>query len=592
MGKIYESAAHVVCWVWRSESNNPPEYAVTSAEFLALPRWGLRNTKANTEERVLQLEDIESLIRLGELLVWPSYWTRRWIIQELFLPREITLMFGVVQIPLGHVERFFQAAVENFDLGRGIRMSFADLRARHKLYRHLSRDDIESLEEVEYSLGLCGAAKVCKHRAMRRVWNKSPASTSTTTTTSASAYLIGKVARAFSYNPTSQWSECLQLYHDFDCGEPLDVVYAIQTMVRTEDQLKVNYKMPGIDLIKQVLKTMAKSRGEKLKLDPQHLFLFARLLAKKMFVPHEVISHIFRAPSSESIPSFEFQLSVRLRGVIVSHISCHEISTKDCWYQLLIGGDKASRPLRQYSSSYPKFPSLSDTSQDGDFDRDWDQDIRDAENELDEDADQDTNIFRDQGFDVDDFLNNFDQYPDPEEFREKALDCAESWIKRGFWDQRSQGPVFWERHLIEKKKGVYSPIPRTASPKHRDESWKPRPDERFFVARTCGSGILFPFGSSKHKVDIIGFSEFPIKPDDEIWQIPGMETALIMRKEDDGVRIVSPAYLFKRAWFHQEAFSDAITGFKCEWSCLEIDATVGKKRMIELDFPLLLELSQ
>jgi hypothetical protein len=37
---------------------------------------------------------------------------------------------------------------------------------------------------------------------------------------------------------------------------------------------------------------------------------------------------------------------------------------------------------------------------------------------------------------------------------------------------------------------------------------------------------------------------------------------------------------------------DGITGVKSKWSVLELNTSFGKKRELEIDFPMLLELSQ
>jgi hypothetical protein len=80
-----------------------------------------------------------------------------------------------------------------------------------------------------------------------------------------------------------------------------------------------------------------------------------------------------------------------------------------------------------------------------------------------------------------------------------------------------------------KKNRIFTPSPNTSLLKERDHSWgwDVRIDERFFIGRNPGNQTCVNITRIGADIDILGISELPIRPADEIWQIPRVEVALI-----------------------------------------------------------------
>ena len=104
---------------------------------------------------------------------------------------------------------------------------------------------------------------------------------------------------------------------------------------------------------------------------------------------------------------------------------------------------------------------------------------------------------------------------------------------------------------------------------------------------------------------IYGISELPIEREDEIWQIPGIEMALVLRRDGEEYCVVSRVYLYDN-WHntHKEnrprgflllfakLDKDEISNESLTWNCLKPNTTMEEKRVIRLDLPFLLELSR
>jgi hypothetical protein len=164
-----------------------------------------------------------------------------------------------------------------------------------------------------------------------------------------------------------------------------------------------------------------------------------------------------------------------------------------------------------------------------------------------------------------------------------ALPFADLSIKHGLWATPGKGRKFRERMFSQDENEVFCPLPISGTSKER--GWDDYVGQQFFIARPSRPYTRF---------DVIGVSEFPVRPDDEIWQIPGKQVALMMRKEGEKLyRMVSLAYLRIRNTLSKELSSqDEITEEECIWNCLKLDTKVGWPIAIQIAYPMLLELSR
>jgi len=514
MDQVYENAAEVIAWVWPIDSEYPRDAALLSATFLAQERWSSPSTK----QRLLQFDDIDNLRYLTHLLISPSCWTRRWIVQELVLAQDGVLMFYDARIRIRDVQQFFQA-LQQMDLELTTRQIISKTLALVRRIRSMNREQLRSLKGFERTFEVCQAAKICLHRVERRVWGGQSRVKSLSIMNAAQT--MSRVL--LHYNPTQSWADCLHQFHHFDCQHPLDVIYAIQGLVRTKDRTTVDYHLAPIALINHVLRVMASSGLNQNKApNSNSRFLYASLLAKEMFrKPYrnldEELDHIFLSP--DLAPELVGQLvKARLTAFITGHATFQELCESEVWDR-----DHEIPPLR---------PRLG-------------EDI--------------TSVSR------------------------FALPFADLSIKHGFWATPGIGRKFWERIFSKDEKGVFCPLPRSATCKER--GWDDYVGQQFFIARPSHSYTRF---------DVIGISDFPVRRDDEIWQIPGKQVALVMRKEGENLyRMVSLAYLRIINTLSKELSSqDEITEEECIWSCLKLDTKVGRAIAIQIDYPMLLELSR
>lgn len=514
MDQVYEGAAEVIAWVWPVDSEYPRDAALLSATFLDQKRWSSPLTK----HRLLQLDDIDNLRHLTHLLISPSYWTRRWIVQELVLAQDGVLMFYDVRIQFRDVQQFFQA-LQQMDLELTTRQLISKTFAMTRRIRSMDREPRKSLEAIERTFEVCQAAKICLHRVERRVWGGQSRVKSLSMMNA--VQIVSRVL--LHYNPTQSWADCLHQFHHFDCQHPLDVIYAIQGLVRTKDRTTVDYDLAPITLINQVLRVMASSGLNQNKAPNSNLrFLYANFLAKQMFrEPYRdldaELDHIFLSP--DVVPElFSQVVKARLTAFITGHATFQELCESEVW-----DSDHQIAPLRP-------LPGEDITS-----------------------------------------ISRF------------ALPFADLSLKHGFWATPGKGRKFWERMFSKDEKGVFCPLPRSATCKER--GWDDHVGQQFFIARPSHPYTRF---------DVIGVSDFPVRPDDEIWQIPGKQVALVMRKEGENLyRVVSLAYLRIINTLSKELSSqDEITEEECIWSCLKPDTKVGSAIAIQIDYPMLLELSR
>lgn len=77
--------------------------------------------------------------------------------------------------------------------------------------------------------------------------------------------------------------EGLRYFVNFDCGHPLDILYAIMALIRPRDRLIVDYSLAPIELIIAIYRQMITRRPLWRAVRPQLAFLFARFLTRKMY---------------------------------------------------------------------------------------------------------------------------------------------------------------------------------------------------------------------------------------------------------------------------------------------------------------------
>lgn len=81
---------------------------------------------------------------------------------------------------------------------------------------------------------------------------------------------------------------------------------------------------------------------------------------------------------------------------------------------------------------------------------------------------------------------------------------------------------------------------RSVSFLRKEENFE-QPGVYYFAGRSTGlvsSALGFVFDPA---MDFIGVSEHPVEVGDEIWQFPGIEAAIIVRQEPQGICIISSA---------------------------------------------------
>jgi hypothetical protein len=499
MGFIFAKAIHVNAWVWNKdlcEADNSSRAPTLVREALESPLFTSRDLP-DFQASKLQIQLHEALVLT---LVSPSYWTRRWIIQELVLARNVTLIFGTVSIPLETVNQLF--------LKVGHINETAPKKAMSALLRDLAQEtpsmerDVAKSESIltkgipktrrllhRYSRGVLmrniiehsGAAKICQHR----------------------------ILRSHAEQPGTSWTSCLRLYYGWKCGMPHDILYSIQALVYEKAQLKVDYSLSPFLLIDQAVQFVKQVEN----LDSNSCFLLKRSLVSQMNLDLSsgLEQNLEEGRLHHAITN-TFKIVAKQRAVVSRQVNWQDFN-KVNWHHLNMN----SCINLAYNERY---------GQDG-------------------------------------FSNSTKHHT----------------LTRNaqFWEQQfdlSDNSVFRPRHerLTHKKRSTFE----------MDEA-----EDRFYVARQSSkfnsAGIC--------EKDILGIAEFPVRYGDEVWQIPGIQTALIMRKTSAGYKLVSISHIARDTKDDFELFQDPITSKEYVWSCLKLHPSVGRTRVLEIDIPLLMELS-
>lgn len=663
MDNIYISAVNVLAWVWPLESLtptspdltstiNPDTLAACAAALLAHPRW---SPSAPPKDRFIRLEEEKTFNDLAMLLQAPTYWTRRWIVQELVLPRFVTLVFGTVHIPIAQVEYFFAALTENYRARRQREAHYGipTLQAQRLPFMRREMTDEESnifismereMKDVEmnmYELAVrehnftkCMAARICAYRAEYRYFKQQRR---------------GKI----------KLYEGLRYFHDFECSHPLDVVYSLAALVDPRERVVRGYDVEVIVLVTAVYKKLRSRVGR------QRAFLYARYLMKRMEGDVEgVLERWFGdgdggrgggggdrgVAKGKGGEALEIDLVIRKRAIVVSHLEsidelCEAVSARRVKRDF---GNDLERPLPpcrpllgfgegrdialdgfpdptaidemgEVKGVDPAILSLLELPQFPEGQKDAGKNplgsipIQDANGPAEMDTEDATLL---DGLHLtayaplsvlhDDYPHDDTQSAMPSTYydkwgfeegykRKQLMDDLKTVLSDAFWDQPTRGPKFWERRLKRRVLGgYYTLIPGPATSKMRDDRWETDLSHRFFTANT-------PF-SILGGYSICGVSEFPLLRGDEIWQIPGVEMALVVRKDGkDEYRVVSRAYIcpatgqdMKKRLFYWLILAklqrDEITGLVPSWDCLKCGTILGEKRVVRLDLPFLLEL--
>jgi hypothetical protein len=642
MHDIYISAVNVLGWVWPLESLTliSPELTSTihdtltaAAAFLAHPRW---SPSAPPKDRFIRLEEEKHFEDLAMLLQAPTYWTRRWIVQELVLPRFVTLVFGTIHIPLAHVEFFFAALAERYPTYSQRHTLYGMPKPRWRGPASMTREmkDVKrkicELEVREYDFTKCMAARICAYRLKYQKFKRRRR---------------GEI----------KLYEGLRYFHDFECSNPLDVVYSLGALVDPRERLVPDYGVEVVGLVMAVYKKLRRKVGS------QRALLYAMYLIKRMEGDVEGVLERWFGDGSDGggggdrvvgkekgAEPLEIDFVIRKRAVVVGHLeSIDELD--EGYIKGRISRDFESDGKRPYVPPPPLRPRLQseegrDTGLDGFSDPTAIDEMREVggldpailgpleiprfpetqekvgeipsgsipiQDEI-SPAGLDLGVCEEalQPFLFDDYPHDDTQSAMPS-IKYHSLNF-EAQMKRdfimqdlendvlcdAFWDQPTRGPKFWERRLKRHPLGgYYTLIPGPATPKMRDDTWEADLSHRFFTANTSRS-IL-------GRYSIYGVSEFPLSRGDEIWQIPGVEMAFVMRKDGrDEYRVVSRAYVCptfnaviadgKKRWctplYLARLKRDEVTGFSPTWDCLKCGTVLGEKRVVKLDLPFLLEL--
>lgn len=94
MGTIYSSASLVFAWLGRPSSENPDqvfEYLLSESRALKS-----RSYDAEYQYKVQRSSDFAKVLALRQC----RYWTRRWILQELVLPKKVIVFWGGAELDL------------------------------------------------------------------------------------------------------------------------------------------------------------------------------------------------------------------------------------------------------------------------------------------------------------------------------------------------------------------------------------------------------------------------------------------------------------------------------------------------------------
>ena len=497
MGSIYADAVHVLAWIWFYNKPQTSQYeAKLGLLFLKSERWSSKEFDS-LKSRDTSWEDKQQFEILNTLFVLPSYWSRRWIVQELVLAKNATLFFGSTSISLNDFHKFSrQLRHEDLSFVQALGLVATashgfnwDLRDEffRKTERTIGQNYRDAVENH-------GAARVCQHR------------------------------HAFAENPNSKqsWATCLTRYYDIQCGRPHDVLYAMHNLVRDELRLKVDYRLLPIEVLRHALEVFQDIE----QMDPIIILALSRHILRQMNLdPEAIISEMLSNSHQVKLAPFKLTVTLRLRGVVTGHVSKAQIEEAKGW---------------EHTSSYSKY------------------------------ADTHGGI------------------PMESHWTVYSRICEED----GFWRAKNpRGLQFWERNFYGSD-GVIRIQSQSSVPKMRDAAFNANLSKRYFTARNVGivnDFISFFSDKTAQNVDIVGCSEFPVEYKDEIWQIPGQQSSLIMRKEGNDYRLISVANISRASGEDDNIDKDLVTDELCLWGCLKPQSSIGRPRTMEIDLPMLLE---
>jgi hypothetical protein len=348
---------------------------------------------------------------------------------------------------------------------------------------------------------------------------------------------------------------------------------------------------------------MKNSRHES-SINQESLFILARFMTQKLHTRLEMLDqqldYLRRYSEADAAPHFNLRASARVRGSVVRHLTVQELYDSlyrlgedgpkwhyllykgsppirefdfgSPWYHLRVQYDESS--LEQPEKHHQYYLNLKKLMQDGAHGQNlrgsldgnvyggklnrqhaesiescigevWDEEA--YREDLEDDAESvEEGWAEGSHFEYSESIHTGSQLAQKEAWEaEDRLRYAATHLDGTSWDEPFPKSAFWERHLTKDKNGVFTPSLHISSLKERDPwAWDNRADQTFFIGRMPGDHKRANIKEIGADIDILGISELPIKAADEIWQIPGVDVALIMRKETDGYKLVSFAYLY------------------------------------------------
>jgi hypothetical protein len=309
MGSIYAKAVHVIAWVWlQDESRFPSRVAELAARILTHERWSSKDftTRGITHNGASSFELLEGT------LVKPSYWSRRWIIQELVLAKDVTLMFNSISIPLSSVHQFLQKfSLEDFNLFEPFPLViFPSTGTSADTSAFNNREGLRRMTHLlQKKLEKSGVARLCQHRIMRSQSDRT----------------------------IQTWSACLKRYHDWNCGDSHDILYALQALINEDAHFNADYTLSPVQLIQQAVQVVK----EQEQLNPINCFLVASLLLEQMSVDLDSeILRILQPPYVDHNLTISIQVPARLRGFITRHVSDIELNHASGWQRMMFYEDQ------------------------------------------------------------------------------------------------------------------------------------------------------------------------------------------------------------------------------------------------------------
>jgi hypothetical protein len=269
MGQIYSDANEVLAWLGNRHDTMAVAFDFLSEKaFEGQDNWQHRTcTYQSPDERWNALREFFDL----------TYWTDRWIVQEIVVAKNVVLQHRGVRIPLSTVEEVFNKFDDNPWHSQSDKGHWAAIRNS-------------------------GLALLCQHR----------------------------LSTHRNQQPPYSLSQLMRRYQSFKCKEPRDKIYALSNLTgRTKRQLRVDYSSTILEVFVDALCFMHTFEG----LPACDVIGVGALLRVELGILQKPESPKLQAQLDEKEAWKDMTASIFARGTVVEDISTTEaenvLSTRD-----------------------------------------------------------------------------------------------------------------------------------------------------------------------------------------------------------------------------------------------------------------------